>query len=272
VGKSKLGIGRIKITSDITHDSAHVSFGVLHFGDHNLCGGVRPFQGEEAYGAMAWYVTEAFSWTDFPETIRRIDQHFGASTYSLRSLFRDEQRTVLEQIMDLTLTEVWSAYGRIYSHHVPLMRFHLELGVPLPRPFQVTAEVILNYHLRQAFQAPELDLQAIRSFIEEAQLLQVALDATGLEFAFRKAVERLALEFQQDPADLDCLGKLTAAVRLGSELPFDVNLWKLQNIYYEMLNSVYPRWRRQSKKGDAKPSAWREHFEALGQDLSVRVE
>ena len=56
-GKAKLAVGRIRVTSDITWNSAAISFAVLHFGDHNLCGGVREFQGEEAYGTMAWEVT-----------------------------------------------------------------------------------------------------------------------------------------------------------------------------------------------------------------------
>ena len=52
-GNAKLAVGRIRMTSEITRNSATLSFAVLHFGDHNLCGGVREFQGEEAYEAMA---------------------------------------------------------------------------------------------------------------------------------------------------------------------------------------------------------------------------
>ena len=59
----------------------------------------------------------------------------------------------------MSLEEVWSAYGRLYTHNVPLMRFHMELGVPLPRPFLATAEIVLNRYLLEAFRAPELDLQ-----------------------------------------------------------------------------------------------------------------
>jgi alpha-amylase/alpha-mannosidase (GH57 family) len=271
VGKAKLAVGRIRVTSDITWNSATLSFGVLHFGDHNLCGGVRHFQGEEGYGAMVWEVTEAFSWADFPETIRRIDQHFGASTYSLRSLFRDEQRKILDQITELTLSEVWSAYGRLYTHHVPLMRFHMDLGVPLPRPFHVTAEIMLNHNLRQAFLAQELDLQAIRSLLEEARLFQVGLEGAGLEFALRKALERLAERFHQNPHDLDCLQQLEAAVSLGTELPFAVNLWKVQNIFYELLNSVYPPWRQRADQGHEEARAWVEHFAALGRELLISI-
>ncbi len=271
-GKAKLAVGRIRVTSDITWNSASISFAVLHFGDHNLCGGVREFQGEEAYGAMVGEVAEAFAWADFPETLRRIDQHFGTSTYSLRFLFRDEQRKILDQIMQLSLEEMWSAYGRLYTHNVPLMRFHKELGVPLPRPFLATAEIVLNRYLLKAFQAPELDLQFIRSLLEEARLLQIELDGAGLEYALRKAIERLAERFRQHPLDLEYLQQLEAAVALETELPFAVLPWKVQNIYYEMLHSVYPQQRRESDQGKGEARNWMEHFAALGTKLSVRVD
>lgn len=271
VGKAKLAVGQIQVTSDITWNSAPISFAVLHFGDHNFCGGVREFQGEEAYSVMAWEVTEAFSWADFPETIRRIDQHFGDSTYNLRSLFRDEQRKILDQIMELTLEEVWSAYGRLYSHNVPLMRFHMELGVPLPRPFQVTAEIVINRNLLEAFRAPELDLQLIRSLLEEARLLEMVLEGAGLEYALRKAVENLAERFRLDPQDFFTLQQLEEVVALVEELPFEVNLWEVQNIYYDMLNSVYPQWRQRDEQLDGEAKAWVDHFVALGERLSVQV-
>jgi alpha-amylase/alpha-mannosidase (GH57 family) len=272
VGKASLTIGKIQITSDITLNSAAAAFSVLSFGDHNLYGGVRYFQGEEQYGAMAWEVTEAFSWTDFPETIRRIDNHFEDSTYSLRTLFRDEQRKILDQLMELALDEVRSDFGRIYASHVPLMRFLKELGVPLPRSFGATAEVVLNLNLRHALQAPEPDFQGIRSLLTEARLLEVPLEGPGLEFSVRKAVESLAEKFQAYPSNLEYLQQLEAAVTLEKELPFAVEFWKVQNIYYEMLNSAYPEQRRLSDLGQEEARAWVEHFMALGEKLSVRVD
>jgi len=271
-GKAKLALGRIRVTSEITRNSAVISFGVLHFGDHNLSGGVREFQGEENYEAMVGEISEAFSRADFPETLRSLDQHFGITTYSLRSLFRDEQRQILDQIIELSLEEIRSTYGRLYTDNVPLMRFHMELGVPLPRPFLATAEIVLNRYLLEAFRAPELDLQLIRSLLEEARLLQVELEGAGLEFALRKAIERLAERFRQNPIDLECLQQLEAAMTLETELPFAVLLWKVQNIYYEMLNSVYPQQVRQSEAGPGEVRDWVEHFTALGAKLSVRID
>jgi alpha-amylase/alpha-mannosidase (GH57 family) len=270
-GKAKLAVGRIKVTSDITWDTATISFGVMHFGDHNLWGGVRFYQGEKAYGVMAWEVMEAFSWAEFPETIRRLDKHFGASTYSLRSLFRDEQRKVLAQIMEMTQAEAWSAYGRIYHHYVPFMRFLMDLGVPLPQTFYSTAETVINHHLLQAFQAEEIDLATVRGLLEDARLFQVTLDGSGLEYALRKAISGLAAKCRFSPNDLHCLEQLKDAVALGQEMPFEVNFWRTQNTFFEVFKTNYPLWRERLEQGRAEAQTWVDNFGALGEMLSIYV-
>jgi alpha-amylase/alpha-mannosidase (GH57 family) len=272
VGRAKLAVGRILVTSEITRRSADLSFSVLHFGDHNLCGGVREFQGEEAYNAMAWEVTEAFSWAEFPETVRRIDQHFGTSTYSIRSLFRDEQRKVLDQIMASSLEEACSAYRLVYNHHVPLMRFLMDLNVPLPKAFRATAEFVLNLNLRQAFESEVLDLDAINNLLEEAQVLQVELDAASLEYALRQTLERLAEKFRDNFAELAFLRPLDEALGLAAALPFEVNLWKVQNIYYEQFHTTYPQWRYRASQGQAEAQVWVDHFVALGEKLTIHID
>jgi alpha-amylase/alpha-mannosidase (GH57 family) len=271
VGKAKLAIGLIQVSSDITHNAATISFGVLHFGDQNLVGGVREFQGEEPYGSMAWEVTEAFDLADLPETIRRIDKHFGASTYSLRSLFRDEQRKVLDQILEITLDEIMSSFGRIYSNYVPLMRFLKDLSIPLPKPFQTTAETVLNWNLRQAFLAPELEPESIPHLLDEVKVLRIPLDNAGLEYALRQGLENLAAKCQREPENPHALVQLDAAVGLIKELPFAVNLWKVQNIYYDMLQNVYHQWRREAKQDRREAKLCVKHFKNLGKKLSVRV-
>ncbi len=271
VGKAKLALGRIQVTSEITREALRVSYAVLHFGDHNLCGGVRAFQGEEAYGRLVEEITAAFSSADFPETIRRIDRHFGESTYSLRSLFRDEQRKILDQVLALSLAEVWELYSRVFTHQVPLMRFHRELGVPLPRPFQVTAELILNYQLTRAFQEAPLDLDNIRALMEEARRLQVPLEGHRLEFAARQALEHLAGYWHEHPDDAELCQALEEAVRLMRELPFEVNLWRVQNLYYDLAGKVYPEKQRQGRDGDLQAVEWTARFLSLGQELGFSL-
>ena len=51
-GRARLALGRARITSRITRESATLSFGTLHLGDQNVSGGVREYRGEEAYTAL----------------------------------------------------------------------------------------------------------------------------------------------------------------------------------------------------------------------------
>src|SRR4029077_18044655 len=42
-GRARMALGRARITSRITRESALLSFGVLHLGDQNVSGGVREY-------------------------------------------------------------------------------------------------------------------------------------------------------------------------------------------------------------------------------------
>jgi hypothetical protein len=240
----------------------------LHFGDHNLNGGVRAFQGEQAYQELVREVAEPFERTDFPEIIRLMDKHFGEASYSLKSLFRDEQEKIVNLLLESTLAAAAAAYGQVYDHHAPLMRFLADLGTPLPGVFRMTAEFVLNSDLRRAFEGEELDLERIRTLLDAAEKEKVRLDTAGLGYALEQTVERLMGELRAAPTDLGLLEKLEAAIGLVGSLPFEVQLWKVQNLYYEMLQKVYPEFRA---RADEEAQDWVGHFLSLGEKLSFRV-
>lgn len=139
--------------------------------------------------------------------------------------------------------------------------------MPLPRPFQVTAELILNYQLTRAFQEPRLDLENIRTLMAEARRLQVPLEGRRLEYAVRRAAERLISHLCQTPDDLEGWQELLEVVRLLPELSFEVNLWRVQNLYYELAGTIYPERQRRAQAGDPFASVWTELFLTLGREL-----
>jgi hypothetical protein len=65
---------------------------------------------------------------------------------------------------------------------------------------------------------------------------------------------------------------LEAAVNLAKSLPFQINFWRVQNIYDEMLQTVLPEWRWKAEHGEAEAHAWMETFLKLGAELSVRID
>lgn len=270
-GRAKLAVGWCKVASEVTQESSTLSFGVLHFGDHNLNAGVREYRGGKAYQLMVQEVTQAFSKAEFPEVIRQLDKHFGTSTYSLRYLFRDEQRKILDRLLESTLAEVEAAYRQVYTLHYPLMRFLTDLGNPLPKAFQSAAEFILNIDLSRALSSAPLELERINNLLDEAKQWNVDLDTVGLGYLFQQTLEERMGESVSNSQDLSLLQELVSVVGLARSLPFEVDLWKVQNLYYDVLRIIYPEFQKKAQQGDKAARKWVAEFTSLGEQLSVHV-
>jgi alpha-amylase/alpha-mannosidase (GH57 family) len=272
-GRAKLIVGRARITSEITSESDMLSFGALHLGDHLMNCGVGIYAGEEKYDNLKRELSEPFSRADFSQVIRILDRHFGESTYSLRSIFRDDQRKTLNLVMRSAISEAESAYRQLYETHAPMMRFITDLNVPAPGAFSMAAEFALNSSLREAFEDPaNLDLARVNTLLDEARRDDIALDGETLGFAMRRAIKRLSEKLLTNPDDIELIKNLEAAAALARSLPFEVNVWRAQNNYYQMLQNSYPQWVQKLSQGDPAAKDWIEHFVGLGRNLSVKVD
>jgi hypothetical protein len=199
-----------------------------------------------------------------------MDRRFGESNYSLRALFRDEQRKVLGQILTSSLREAEAVYRQIYEHRAPMMRFLANLRIPLPKAFDAAAELVLNEYLRRTLEQEEIDTERVNTLLETAKLEGVTLDTATLEFAYRHSFERIMERLVANPT-VDSLLQLDRAASLIHAFPFRVDLWKIQNNYYRLLENIYPKMRRQKEQGDDAAQAWLNCFETLGQKLAVKV-
>ena len=270
-GKSRLAMGRIKITSSITGESARLSFGVLHLGDHNLSGGVREFQGEAGYQLLIGEISELFLRADIPGVIRMVDRNFGQEAYSLKLLFGDEQRKILGMILKSSLADAEAAYRQIYEHHAPLMRFLASLGTPVPREFQIAAEFAVNTELRRLIEADSLELDRIHGLRREAARSGVTLDSASLGYALARTIARITDRFYERPEDVALLQQLDGAVGLARSLPFEVDVWKTQNVYYALLQSIYVEFQEEAAQGYLDARQWVQAFTSLGRRLKFLV-
>ncbi len=269
-GRARLSIGRVRVTSTITGESGRVVFGVLHLGDHNLSGGAAPFTTEADYERLVAEVSEPFSSADLTESLRRVDRRFGTGIYSLRLLFRDEQRQVLGVLLKSALTESDAVYRRLYEEHAPLMRFLSGHGVRQPRGFAMAAERALSTSLREALEAPSLDLARVTAILEEAERTGIALHEDGLGLSLGHAVERLSDELASGPEDVARLEALEAVVTLAKSFPFAIDFTRAQNVYYALARTALPAMKSSAAAGSETAAPWVERFVALGEKLSVR--
>jgi alpha-amylase/alpha-mannosidase (GH57 family) len=267
---ARLVLGRAKFVSLVTLESAEVGYGALHLGDHNITAGLSrlsngPFQ------AMVRDLTAPFLLGSFTEVIRIFDRGFGPATYSLKSLFRDEQRKILDVILHSTLEQAEASYRQIYENYGPLMLFLEDLRIPLPKALATAAEFVVNSSLRRMLEAAELDLDRVGELLSEAVLRRIALDQATLAFAMRGSIERTAERLAAQPEELGRLEQLLSAVRLARFMPFEVELWKVQNIFYSLLHSTHRALSDRADRGEAEAQRWVEVFLALGSELSVKV-
>jgi hypothetical protein len=187
----------------------------------------------------------------------------------MKSLFRDEQRRVFKQIMKNVLGEAEASYRGIYDTHAPLMRFLTELNMPLPRVLRLTAEFVINSALRRELSEAEMDRGRISGLLETARRDGVTLESEGLSYLLRKRMNSEMQALVNAPGNLERLRRIESAVQFVRTLPFEVDLWKVQNLYWEVLQTAYPALRESNEPSSRE---WTQRFAALGEALRIRLD
>ncbi|MFN3336527.1 MAG: DUF3536 domain-containing protein, partial [Thermomicrobium sp.] len=188
-GRAQLFVARVRVTSTLTGRQQAFLTAALHLGEHNLVGGVESDGTPERYAQVRQLLSEPFGRADLPETVRALDRAFGRADYSLRSLFKDEQRKLLDIILTSTLAEAEELYRHLYEDSQPLMRFLADLGVPIPRAFLIAAEMTVNAELRHTLAEPRPSVERLEQLFQEAEVWQLTLDQAGLAYALQEALE-----------------------------------------------------------------------------------
>jgi hypothetical protein len=269
-GPATLVMGEVNIRSEITTEEASLRFAVLYTGDHDAQAGVAYLHEQnQDFQALLDEFSANLQTGDFPDILRLLRERFGEPLYSLNSLFSEQRRAIVKNILETTLEESEASYRRIYEKHAPLMRFVAELGTPQPPVFHHTAEFVINQQLRHAFEADEPDLLQVAMMLEAAKRDQVALEGSALGYYMRLALERIMKRLEAQPDDPLMLQKTVAAVELSRLVPFHVDVWKVQNIYYDLMQR-HPL-PGDEQVHDEETGRRRELFRKLGTLLKVRA-
>jgi alpha-amylase/alpha-mannosidase (GH57 family) len=271
-GKLKLALGKAKISSEITWDEKTIIFAVLHLGDHNINGGTKDFTTEEEFTYMQDEIGKAFEKGDVPEIIRFMDKHFNSSIYSLWHLFRDEQRKVLYQILQLTFENIENSYRHIYEDNYAIMNFFHNLNVPLPKPFSSAAGYILDTDLKKIFDNGEnIDIERFMKLIDDARRLAIKVDTTTIGFIVSSWVENLMDKLKREPENTQLFDKIDTVMKVLKPLSLSLDLWKAQNIYFSMSKDFYNTMKNRAERGEKNAKQWVEYFINLGNYLHVKV-
>jgi hypothetical protein len=267
-GRGRLALGRAKIVSAITGKQRSFSFAVLHFGDQNITAAIKAYLPEDAaaFEAFSSEAAEHVQRADFPEVIRLLDRFYGRMDYSLTSLFTDEQRRIVEIILNSTLADIESSLTTIYDDHASLLHYLSQAGLPKPPALVLAAGFAINAGLRRALESDPIDQSQLRSFLSLAKADQVSLETQTLSYLADQRMKRAMVDLQMSSGALEALDRALALARTLVELPFELNLWQAQNIWYEILRtSGYAL----SALASADQPRWNKDFSELGACLSI---
>ncbi|MBV8436588.1 MAG: DUF3536 domain-containing protein [Silvibacterium sp.] len=295
-GRGRLAIGKAHICSKITEEQETVVFAVLHFGDQNISAAVKRHKPEDEglYEEFARAARAAVIEADFPEVIRGFDRYFGETSYSIRSLFRDEQQRILELILKPRLQRVEASLASIYEDQASLLHFLGQTGLQRPAALTLAATYAINAGLRRALEAEPIDAIQFRVYLGLAESDKVELDKPLLRYIADRQMKQMMVELQNEVVkrgehQTTALENALFVARTLSELPFERNLWQAQNIWYQVYRHLHevacqaaatgPQTNGDRPNGNTGPdaeasraAAWEEKFKEIGQLMGISVD
>jgi alpha-amylase/alpha-mannosidase (GH57 family) len=264
-GRVRMVAGQALICSKTTELAETVAFAVLHFGDQNITAVVKRWNPDEAAGYQAFLeeATAAVNRADFPAVVRCFDRYFGGQTYSIQSLFRDEQKRILEILLRGTTAEVETSLSAIYEKQASLLHFLSQSGLPRPAAMTLAATFAINAGLRRALESEPIDAVQAHSWLNLAQADQVALDKPQFSYQADQRMKRAMVELHAHSDDAHALDDALLIARTLRELPFELNLWQAQNLWYDAFRKI-----RETPQAEESLEKWKD----LGRQMNIAVD
>ncbi len=269
-GKQKVAVGRVKLRSEILWEEERLGFAVLHFGDHNVMGGVRPYRGEKEFNEMMHAIRENFRRSDITSVINSMDDYFAGHNYSLWHLFRDEKRKVMERILESSMESIEGNFRQIYEHQYPIIQAMKEMKIPLPKALAAPVEIILNHDFKEILGRKNPDMAKLKKLAEKFQRFSFSLDKAGLNLLAKQRLSRLMKDIMSSPQKTKLLKTAEDLFLLFNQMEIQPDLWESQNIYFVLTREHFAEMAKKAELGNQKAREWVSCFRRIGAFLGVK--
>ncbi|HEY9725086.1 MAG TPA: DUF3536 domain-containing protein [Chroococcales cyanobacterium] len=250
MGALTLAVGQLRLVSEITWESAHLVFAVLHLGgwDFHCC--IQPFAGRRAYSKLKDRVFNALKEASAAHAILAMNQMFCEESFSLQNLFAEERHRIMGLLSQETLTRLDQLYTQVYrDNYGVLMAFHRD-ELTVPQELQVAAEIALSNRCLTFLKALEQDasdpqlalshLAQLEAIATEANHLRCQLNIRDAKSTLEKLILRSLWQLLYDVhpdtlyADIDFITRL---IELGRQLNLGLSLDRCQELYFSCLHT-----------------------------------
>jgi len=249
MGALTLAVGQLKLVSEITWESSHLIFAVLHLGgwDFHCC--IQQFTGRRAYSLVKEKLFAALQQASAAQTILAMTQLFGDDTFSLENLFPEERHRIMAILSQETLTRLDQLYTQVYRDNYGLMKaFHRD-ELAVPQELQVAAEIALAHRCMISLRSLEQDIAEPQGVLTHlVELEAIAKEAEHMRCRLnipegKQMLEQLILRslysllhnsngsFEADSQRLERM------IEVGKQLIPGLSFGKAQELYHNCFHS-----------------------------------
>ncbi len=270
-GKTKVTVGRIGISSDLTWDRSVISFAALHLGDQIVGGGVRPYMGQEAFTQMEAEIIDEFEKGHMTAILQLMVNYFGSNNYSVWHLFRDEQRRVLSKILQDPMQKISLSLRRVYDDNGGLMSLLQTMHHPIPDQFISAATHVLNEDVKNSFEQEPLDVKSLENAVQQIHKWSLQVHREELRYRVSGWVNGQMATLKSQPLHVPALHSIHKVLELVDGLQLELDLWKAQNAYFTIGAQVLSKQKQKAESGHQSARVWLESYARLGTALKVSV-
>lgn len=234
---STLAIGHIEVTSRITLQKADVMFSLMQYSGGDFHCAIKEYSDENEYNDMAEKLTKIFLTQPVTEIIRALDEYFGKEYCTLKDIFIEERRKILQILLKDKQKKFAQTYQEMYDEGKGSIYHMQTLGLAVPEEFKLAAKYALSHKFNDIVVhstgfIEDSILQQAADINFEAGRIGIKLDKMPSNKVFGKDVlkniTRLAynMEMQQADAILELFDNI-------EKLELEVDIAEAQYVYFD---------------------------------------
>ena len=262
-GFQRLALGRTTVISSLTHSEKHFSFAVLYLGQQNMIGSISLDMTRAQFDKLHGEMVDAFGSANLGDVINLL-QTFGAEKFSFKNLFKDEKRKIYQEILEKSFPPVETVIRDYYEDNYQLMNGMVKNDIPVPEGWKGITQFVINRELHQFFNQKKLNVRELQFLASEFTRWSVYItDVQRLNLAAGERIFNELKKISNNEEGQEDLSKLAGILESLTLLGIHPELWKSQNLYYQMAM----QYRESGWKG-IRPD-WKKMFLRLGDLLKV---
>lgn len=238
-GNTTFIAGHIEIKSRITLDSANLTFALMQFSGGDFHCAIKEFSDDATYNKMKSDLIKIYMLNPQTEIIRALDENFGKEYFTLKNIFIEERRKILQIMLKGKLEKFAQTYQDMYDQGKGSIYHMQNLGLTIPNEFKIAATYALSHKFNDlvVHSGGFIDHSTLQQALDinfEARKMEIKLDKAPSNRIFAKKVQqnisRLAQSFEIQQAEV-----LLEMFDNIEKLELEIDISEAQNIYFSRI-------------------------------------